>query len=102
MEERYENVSVLGVVSSLFGLDRKIVGKFLAEGVGKKHPEYLEPNLKALETGFLWAKENGGNGCSYSEGGNRFISAIRRNVDVTMIVHDKQVYGLTKGQDSST
>lgn len=43
-----------------------------------------------------------GDGCHYGEGGNHFLAAIRRNVDVTVIVHDNQVYGLTKGQASPT
>lgn len=43
-----------------------------------------------------------GDGCNYGEGGNHFLAAIRRNVDVTLIVHNNQVYGLTKGQASPT
>jgi 2-oxoglutarate ferredoxin oxidoreductase subunit beta len=43
-----------------------------------------------------------GDGCSYGEGGNHFLSALRRNVDLTLLVHDNQVYGLTKGQASPT
>lgn len=43
-----------------------------------------------------------GDGCHYGEGGNHFHAAIRRNIDVTVIVHDNQVYGLTKGQASPT
>lgn len=45
---------------------------------------------------------NTGDGDSYGEGGNHFIHNIRRNVDITHIVHDNQVYGLTKGQISPT
>jgi len=43
-----------------------------------------------------------GDGCTYGEGGNHFLAAIRRNVDLTVLVHDNQVYGLTKGQASPT
>jgi 2-oxoglutarate ferredoxin oxidoreductase subunit beta len=43
-----------------------------------------------------------GDGCNYGEGGNHFLAAIRRNVDLTMIVHNNQIYGLTKGQASPT
>lgn len=43
-----------------------------------------------------------GDGCSYGEGGNHFLAAIRRNIDLTYIVHDNQIYGLTKGQASPT
>ena len=43
-----------------------------------------------------------GDGCMYGEGGNHFIHAIRRNPDITNIVHNNMVYGLTKGQASPT
>jgi len=43
-----------------------------------------------------------GDGCSYGEGGNHFIHAIRRNPNITHIVHNNMVYGLTKGQASPT
>jgi len=43
-----------------------------------------------------------GDGDAYGEGGNHFIHAIRRNMDITQIVHDNQIYGLTKGQGSPT
>jgi len=44
----------------------------------------------------------GGDGDGYAEGGNHFIHAMRRNVDLTYLVHNNQVYGLTKGQASPT
>jgi len=43
-----------------------------------------------------------GDGCHYGEGGNHFLAAIRRNIDLTCLVHNNQVYGLTKGQASPT
>ncbi len=43
-----------------------------------------------------------GDGDCYGEGGNHFLHAIRRNVDVKLFVHDNQIYGLTKGQASPT
>lgn len=43
-----------------------------------------------------------GDGCVYGEGGKHFFAAIRRNISVTLIVHNNQVYGLTKGQASPT
>lgn len=45
---------------------------------------------------------NTGDGDSYGEGGNHFLHNIRRNVDITHLVHDNQIYGLTKGQTSPT
>ena len=43
-----------------------------------------------------------GDGDIYGEGGNHLIHAIRRNIDITVIVHNNQVYALTKGQASPT
>ncbi len=51
-------------------------------------------NLKVIITS--------GDGDAYGEGGNHFIHTIRRNMDITQIVHDNQIYGLTKGQGSPT
>ena len=45
---------------------------------------------------------NSGDGDLYGEGGNHFIHNIRRNVDMVHLVHDNQIYGLTKGQGSPT
>ena len=44
----------------------------------------------------------GGDGDGYAIGMGHFIHAIRRNPDVTYIVMDNQIYGLTKGQSSPT
>jgi len=44
----------------------------------------------------------GGDGDGYGEGGNHFFHSMRRNHDVTYLVHNNQVYGLTKGQASPT
>jgi 2-oxoglutarate ferredoxin oxidoreductase subunit beta len=90
----------------------------LVSGIGQaaKAPHYLNANVfnglhgRALPvaTGAKLANPNlkviveSGDGCNYGEGGNHFLAAIRRNIDLTMIVHDNQVYGLTKGQASPT
>jgi len=44
----------------------------------------------------------GGDGDGYGEGGNHFLHALRRNHDITYLVHNNKVYGLTKGQASPT
>ncbi len=44
----------------------------------------------------------GGDGDGYSIGGNHFLHACRRNVDLTYLVMDNRVYGMTKGQPSPT
>ncbi len=87
-------------------------------GIGQaaKTPHYLNANVfnglhgrsVPVATGAKLANPNlvviaeSGDGCMYGEGGNHFLSAIRRNVDVTLLVHNNQVYGLTKGQASPT
>lgn len=43
-----------------------------------------------------------GDGDSLAIGGNHFIHAIRRNVDLNMILFNNEIYGLTKGQYSPT
>ena len=66
-------------------------GRALAAGTGLK---VARPELTVLVTG--------GDGDGYSIGGNHFIHACRRNVDLTYIVMDNHVYGMTKGQASPT
>ena len=44
----------------------------------------------------------GGDGDGFSIGGGHVPHAVRRNVDLTYIVMDNQIYGLTKGQLSPT
>jgi 2-oxoglutarate ferredoxin oxidoreductase subunit beta len=43
-----------------------------------------------------------GDGDGYSIGGNHFLHACRRNVDLAYIVMDNHIYGMTKGQPSPT
>ena len=43
-----------------------------------------------------------GDGDGYSIGGNHFLHACRRNVDLTYVVMDNHIYGMTKGQPSPT
>ena len=66
-------------------------GRALAAGTGLK---VARPDLTVLVAG--------GDGDGYSIGGNHFMHACRRNVDLTYIVMDNHVYGMTKGQPSPT
>lgn len=54
----------------------------------------VNKNLKVIVTS--------GDGDAYGEGGNHFLHNIRRNVDIVQLVHNNQIYGLTKGQGSPT
>lgn len=44
----------------------------------------------------------GGDGDGFSIGGNHFLHACRRNANLTYLVMDNEVYGMTKGQASPT
>ncbi|HEY5633669.1 MAG TPA: 2-oxoacid:ferredoxin oxidoreductase subunit beta [Burkholderiaceae bacterium] len=66
-------------------------GRSLAAGTGLK---LARPDLTVVVAG--------GDGDGYSIGGNHFMHACRRNVDMTYIVMDNHVYGMTKGQPSPT
>jgi 2-oxoglutarate ferredoxin oxidoreductase subunit beta len=43
-----------------------------------------------------------GDGGAYGEGAGHLLAAMRRNINMTYLVHNNQVYGLTKGQASPT
>ncbi|MGQ9718753.1 MAG: 2-oxoacid:ferredoxin oxidoreductase subunit beta [Nitrososphaerales archaeon] len=66
-------------------------GRDVPEAIGAKIANH-ELNVIAV----------GGDGDGYGEGGNHFMHAILKNVDITYVVHDNQIYGLTKGQASPT
>ncbi|HOU36277.1 MAG TPA: thiamine pyrophosphate-dependent enzyme [Candidatus Omnitrophota bacterium] len=66
-------------------------GRSLPVAAGAK---MANPNLTIIVTT--------GDGDCYGEGGNHLIHNIRRNLDITVIVCDNQIYGLTKGQASPT
>ncbi len=66
-------------------------GRSLAVGTGVKLGNH---DLKIICVG--------GDGDGYGIGGNHFVHTMRRNVDLTYIVMDNQIYGLTTGQTSPT
>lgn len=45
---------------------------------------------------------NGGDGDGYGIGMGHFVHVMRRNIDMTYMVHNNMVYGLTKGQATPT
>jgi 2-oxoglutarate ferredoxin oxidoreductase subunit beta len=96
---RPENVAVVSGIgcssripayTSCYGF-HGVHGRALAAGTGLK---VARPDLTVLVAG--------GDGDGYSIGGNHFLHACRRNVDLTYIVMDNHVYGMTKGQPSPT
>ena len=103
---------------ALAELQIKPVDLVLVSGIGQaaKIPHYLRTNvfnglhgralpaataIKAANPALTVIAESG-DGDMYGEGGNHFIHTIRRNPNITNIVHNNMVYGLTKGQASPT
>lgn len=66
-------------------------GRALPVGCGVK---MANPELEVMVAG--------GDGDGFSIGAGHFIHAVRRNVDISYIVMDNRIYGLTKGQYSPT
>jgi 2-oxoglutarate ferredoxin oxidoreductase subunit beta len=113
------NFSILKALKQAFvELGKKPREMAIVSGIGQasKTPHYLKCNAfnglhgrtLPVATGLKLANHKltvlaeGGDGDGYGEGGNHFIHAMRRNIDITYLVHNNQVYGLTKGQTSPT
>jgi len=85
-------------------------------GCGSKLPDYMNVNAymtnhgRPLPVGTAAKLANpglhvivvNGDGDSYGIGGNHFVQTCRRNPNLTHIVENNQIYGLTKGQYSPT
>jgi len=113
------NFAILNALKqALSELEVKPEKLVVVSGIGQaaKAPHYYKCNLfnglhgrslpvataiKAANPELVVIDESG-DGCMYGEGGNHFIHGIRRNPDITNIVHNNMVYGLTKGQASPT
>ncbi len=104
--------------NALVGLGRRPQDMLLVSGIGQaaKLPHYIKCNCfnglhgraippavaAKIANRALTVIVTTGDGDCYGEGGNHLIHNIRRNVDITVIVHNNQIYGLTKGQASPT
>ncbi len=85
-------------------------------GCGSKLPDYMHVNAYLTNHGRpipvataaklanpdLHVIATSGDGDSYGIGGNHFVQSCRRNPNITQIVENNQIYGLTKGQYSPT
>ena len=113
------NFGILAALrAALEVLDRRPEQLCLVSGIGQaaKAPHYIQANFfnglhgRALPVALAVCAANPdlttvvetGDGDCYGEGGNHFLHTVRRNPDLTLIVHDNQIYGLTKGQASPT
>jgi 2-oxoglutarate/2-oxoacid ferredoxin oxidoreductase subunit beta len=113
------NFSILECVKTALeeiGCDKKNLVFVSGIGQAAKAPQYIDchffnglhgralpvaTGIKASNPALTVIVESG-DGDMYGEGGNHFIHTIRRNVNITNIVHNNMVYGLTKGQASPT
>ncbi|HEX7401810.1 MAG TPA: thiamine pyrophosphate-dependent enzyme, partial [candidate division Zixibacteria bacterium] len=113
------NFGILKILKeALVELEIKPENLVMVSGIGQaaKIPHYLKTNvfnglhgrslpaataIKAVNPELTVIAESG-DGCMYGEGGNHFMHTIRRNPNITNIVHNNMVYGLTKGQASPT
>jgi 2-oxoglutarate ferredoxin oxidoreductase subunit beta len=85
------------------GCSSRIPGYTTAYGFNSVHGRALPiaQGIKLARPGLL-VLVAGGDGDGFSIGGGHVPHAIRRNMDLTYVVMDNQVYGLTKGQLSPT
>src|ERR1700723_4135381 len=98
------------------GLRRENIVFVSGIGCSSRFPYYLETyglhsihgRAPAIATGLALAREDlsvwvvTGDGDALSIGGNHLIHALRRNINITILLFNNQVYGLTKGQYSPT
>ena len=98
------------------GLRRENIVFVSGIGCSSRFPYYLDTygmhsihgRAPAIATGLATAREDlsvwvvTGDGDALSIGGNHLIHALRRNVNLTILLFNNRIYGLTKGQYSPT
>lgn len=107
--------AVQGLLPTL-GIKRENIVCVSGIGCSSRFPYYLDSygmhsihgRAPAIATGVAVAREDlsvlvvTGDGDALSIGGNHLIHALRRNVNITILLFNNQIYGLTKGQYSPT
>ncbi|NTW13544.1 MAG: 2-oxoacid ferredoxin oxidoreductase [Candidatus Moranbacteria bacterium] len=109
-------LNILKMALRDLGKDPKEV--VIASGIGQaaKMPQYVDAHMfnglhgRSIPTAMgiklanrsLTVIAESGDGDIYGEGGNHLLHVARRNPDITVLVHNNMVYGLTKGQASPT
>ncbi|WP_372446616.1 2-oxoacid:ferredoxin oxidoreductase subunit beta [Nocardioides faecalis] len=111
--------AVLKAVQSFLpdlGLRRENIVFVSGIGCSSRFPYYLDTygmhsihgRAPSIATGLATAREDlsvwvvTGDGDALSIGGNHLIHALRRNVNITILLFNNRIYGLTKGQYSPT
>ncbi len=91
------------LVVSGIGCSSNLPGFFRSYGVHSLHGRALPFATGAkLANHHLTVLATGGDGDGYGIGLNHFIQAMRRNINLTYIVMNNEIYGLTTGQTSPT
>src|SRR5918994_732301 len=98
------------------GLRRENIAFVSGIGCSSRFPYYLETygfhsihgRAPTIATGLALAREDlsvwvvTGDGDALSIGGNHLIHALRRNINITILLFNNRIFGLTKGQYSPT
>lgn len=109
-------VKALPEVAESLGIDFSRFALVSGIGCSSRFPYYVNTyafhsihgRATAISTGVKCANPDmsvwqvTGDGDALAIGGNHFIHAIRRNVDINIMLFNNQIYGLTKGQYSPT
>jgi len=111
--------AILAAVQSFMpelGLEREKIVFISGIGCAARFPYYMQTygmhsihgRAPAIATGLAVSRPDlsvwvvTGDGDSMSIGGNHLIHALRRNVNIKILMFNNQIYGLTKGQYSPT
>lgn len=103
-------------VCEMHGIDKEQVVIVSGIGCSSRLPYYMDTygfhsihgRATAVATGVKVANpelsvwQASGDGDALAIGGNHFIHAIRRNVDINILLFNNRIYGMTKGQYSPT
>jgi 2-oxoglutarate ferredoxin oxidoreductase subunit beta len=112
----YSILAQMKKVLPQIGVPRENIVFVSGIGCSSRFPYYLDTygmhsihgRAPAIATGLATAREDlsvwvvTGDGDALSIGGNHLMHAIRRNLDINIILFNNQIYGLTKGQYSPT
>jgi 2-oxoglutarate ferredoxin oxidoreductase subunit beta len=96
------NTADVAVISGI-GCSSRLPGYMSCYGFNAIHGRAI-PIATGLKLGRpdLTVVITGGDGDGFAIGGNHVMHAVRRNIDITYIMMDNGIYGLTKGQVSPT
>lgn len=98
------------------GIDKKDITFISGIGCSSRFPYYMDTygfhsihgRAPAIASGVKMANPDlsvwqiTGDGDALAIGGNHFIHALRRNIDINILLFNNRIYGLTKGQFSPT